>query len=193
MQVRKSQTSWSGQVRPWRAVRGPEMAGRAAFGWRSPGEPGSVCRVWCARSTRTDEDAAPRTLLATCHGPRPINKHARTLQKTRQRPSRFGNRSPVMTYQTRPRESCLYAKTRRSSLLRALALAVPLLMGAYGCESELPCDCEGDVSCDCNGEPPSCEFRGQVYSSGEHFSADCNTCSCQSGVVTCTKARCSGR
>lgn len=36
----------------------------------------------------------------------------------------------------------------------------------------------------------TCNYNGTIYSDGEGFTNDCNSCSCQNGEVTCTTMAC---
>jgi len=44
----------------------------------------------------------------------------------------------------------------------------------------------------CNSERQGCEYNGKTYSEGESFKVDCNTCSCNNGLVACTLMACLG-
>lgn len=36
----------------------------------------------------------------------------------------------------------------------------------------------------------TCNYNGTIYSDGEGFNSDCNSCSCQNGDVSCTTMAC---
>lgn len=80
------------------------------------------------------------------------------------------------------------SKRRSWTLLAMTLMALPLSMGARGCETVQVGDC-GEGGC----EDVLCEYAGDTYKPGARFSSTdgCNTCTCgDDGNVACTEMAC---
>jgi len=56
----------------------------------------------------------------------------------------------------------------------------------------IACESRITTTLGCRNEKKGCEHNSQTYSAGETFMDDCNTCSCNNGIVSCTKMACLG-
>lgn len=70
-------------------------------------------------------------------------------------------------------------KIHKNNILILIAIVAIFLIGLFF-----------GISLNGNFFPKSCEYKGNTYKSGQGFTDECNSCSCDDGNVACTAIAC---